>query len=463
MYTIIVARNSTNGIGMNNSIPWETNKEDLKFFQRMTTNNIVIMGRNTWGSLPNKPLKNRINIVLTSEPIAGVLTFKSIKLCDRFLQDTKEYAKLKWWVIGGESIYNQYMRLNLISEIYISQINSDEPCDKYFNCDTNEYQKTMVEHIDDQLTVYHYTKDVNPEESKLLSTMTEIINNGFKRPNRTGVDTRALFGKQFEYKMEELIDPTTGESSFRLPLITTKKMFVRGVFAELKWFLGGHTDSKILERKGVNIWKGNTSREYLDSVGLNHYNVGETGPIYGFQWRHTTAQYIQGKHNYEGEGIDQVAQVIESLTYDPYSRRHIINAWNVGDLDKMVLPPCHVLYMFSVCEIDNQKYLSLMMTQRSCDTFLGLGFNICSLGIFLTLMAHRVGMKPYKIIHSIADMHIYETHMEAASEQIQRKPYPFPYIKINCAPKQKLEDYEFSDIKIENYFHHNTIKADMVA
>lgn len=462
MYSLIVIRNATNGIGISddttNSIPWNTNSKDSEFFKKITTNNVVIMGRKTWESIPSRPLKNRINIVITSgSPIEGALTFKSIKACDRFLHDN--HSNLKWIVIGGESIYNEYMRLNLVSDIHISQLDSSEECNKHFNW--NFQNKTLL-YADERLKIYHHSKEINSEESKLLAAMSDIIDNGFKRPNRTGVDTRAVFGKQFEYIMEERIDPNTGNSSFRLPLLTTKKMFTRGVFAELKWFLSGGTDSKLLERKGVNIWKGNTSKEYLESVGLD-YDVGETGPIYGFQWRHATAKYIQGKHDYTGEGIDQVAQVIESLQNNPYSRRHIINAWAPGDLDKMVLPPCHILYQFFIHQVDDQKYLSLMMTQRSCDTFLGLGFNLCSLGMFLTLMAHRVGMKPYKIIHSIADMHIYETHIEAASEQVQRNPYPFPYIRIDCTPKEHLEQYEFSDIKIEDYFHHDAIKADMVA
>lgn len=459
MYSLIVIRNATNGIGNANSIPWRTNVKDLEFFKKITTDNVVIMGRKTWESIPSRPLQNRINIVITNQTIEGVQTFKSIKACDRFLH--ANHSKLKWVVIGGESIYNEYMRLNLVSEIYLSQLNSSEECDKHFNWTPNNKNSSLL-YTDDKLKIYHFVVEVNTEELKLLEAMSDIIDNGFKRPNRTGVDTRAVFGKQFEYIMEERIDPNTGHSSFRLPLLTSKKMFTRGVFAELKWFLSGGTDSKLLERKGVNIWKGNTSKEYLESVGLD-YDVGETGPIYGFQWRHATAKYIQGKHDYTGEGIDQVAQVIESLQNNPYSRRHIINAWAPGDLDKMVLPPCHILYQFFVHQEGDQKYLSLMMTQRSCDSFLGLPFNLCSLGMFLTLMAHRVGMKPYKIIHSIADMHIYETHIEAASEQVQRKPYPFPYIRIDCNSKERLEDYEFSDIKIEDYFHHDAIKADMVA
>lgn len=572
----------------------------------------------------------------------------------------------------------------------------------------------------------------NLEEQRLLDVMSDIITNGHKRPNRTGTNTRSVFGKMFEYRMEESIHPESGEFMYRLPLLTTKKMFIRGVFQELKWFLNGGTNSKDLEALNVNIWKGNTSREYLDKIGLDHYDEGETGPIYGFQWRHWGAEYISGKKAYSNEGIDQVKRVIESLKSDPYSRRHIISGWNVQDLDKMCLPPCllagsqvltkrgyipieevcgndlvythkgrwrsianqqirdysdrvysiwhlggnhplktskehpflvmpigaysqpewlpakslkvrshmlcipietiqeplhlticvdgslqmiqaidyikvgafigapnysesyvcwsifsqfisfgkliipewvqrlpkadlrdlvkgfegvanqydrekfcvdsyqiglslqriyaklglmiqvlstekgvsihylnetqggfidqnflylpitriawcvqscevynlevqedesfvvdniathncHVLYQFMVHEENGTQFLSLMMTQRSCDTFLGLPFNLCSLGFLLAMTAASVGMKPYKIIHSIADMHIYEDHIEAARTQIERKPLPFPYVRIKQV-KQRLEDYELDDLEVYGYQSFGPIKANM--
>ncbi len=307
--------------------------------------------------------------------------------------------------------------------------------------------------------VRHYLRR-NVEELTLLAAMRNIVNAGYQRPNRTGIDTRALFGKQFEYTMIERVDPQTGISSFRLPLLTTKRMFTRGVFAELKWFLSGETDSKILESQGVNIWKGNSSKEFLKSRNLD-YDEGVCGPIYGYQWKHWGGVYPN-----KG-GIDQVQQVIDSLQRDPFGRRHIINAWNVGDLDKMSIPPCHMVYQFSVHQEgsgpNKQKYLSLFMYQRSADAFLGIPFNLCSMGMFLIMMAHRVGMKPFKIIHSIADFHIYETHIEQTQLQVQREPFMFPYVRINEEVKPKLEDYNYEDLIIDDYTCHPRIQADMVA
>jgi dihydrofolate reductase/thymidylate synthase len=474
MYKIIVARDKNNGIGYKNQIPWYY-KKDLEFFKYKTDNSVVIMGYKTFESLDFKPLSNRINIIISSKykcSMYNVFVFRSIDKCHQFLKC--EYKHLNKWVIGGESIYNAYMKNTMVSDIYVTQFDFETPADKYFNYfinnkvdqnDVIDFVKNEVIDIDD-FKVYHYKRlnymSVNYEELKLLNTMNDIINTGFYKENRTGVNTYSLYGKMFEYIMDKEYDVDTRNYQYRLPLLTTKKMFIRGVFEELNWILKGLTNSKILEKKKVNIWTGNSSREYLDSINLNNYEEGECGPIYGFQWIHWGAKYINGKTEYKNEGINQVKNVINSLKNNPYSRRHIISGWNVSDLDQMCLPPCHVLYQFLVHETNNRKYLTLMMTQRSCDTFLGLPFNICSLGLFLIMMAKQVDMIPYKIIHSIADMHIYENHIDAVKEQLSRTPYPFPYISLNVK-KENIEDYEFNDFTLHSYHYHPSIKADMVA
>ena len=403
---------------------------------------------------------------------------KDLKDCIKYL--SANYPNQDWWFVGDNATANNMIRKGLIMDVYITK--------SYASPESTEYETVKLHSvIQDELfdrsllddptmgfnlisntqqryptrSIRHYMRR-NVEEQMLLSVMNDIITNGHKRPNRTGVDTRSVFGRQFEYKMIERIDPTTGKSSFRLPLLTTKKMFSRGVFAELKWFLRGGTNSKDLEKKNVNIWKGNSSREYLDSIGLD-YKEGQCGPIYGFQWRHYGAEWSQDETDYTGKGIDQVAAVIDSLQKDPYGRRHIINGWAPHQLKEMALPPCHILYQFYVEEKDGETYLSLMMTQRSCDVFLGLAFNVTSCSLFLLMMAHRVGMKPYRFVHNTADTHIYENHIDASMQQIQREPCMFPYVSISCDPKEHLEDYEFSEIIIEDYYSHNAIKADMVA
>lgn len=412
-------------------------------------------------------------IIIEDVPIRERIEMPIVKsIQDAIKHLSKNHSDVEWWFIGDNATCNKLIRQGIVMNIHVSidwdntsrnTIIQEEKFD-WSLLNDSEFEMistTKCLNSPSSKSVRHYMR-MNKEEMKLLSSMQNIIQNGFKRPTRTGIDTLSVFGQQFEYRMNERTD-SNGVSSYRLPLLTTKKMFTRGVFAELKWILSGGTSSKTLEAQGVNIWKGNTTREYLDSVGLSKYDEGEAGPIYGFQWKHWGAKYEKGKHDYTGEGIDQVTNVIKSLETNPFGRRHIISGWAPDQLDDMCLPPCHVLYQFMVHEEGNQKYLSLMMYQRSCDTFLGLPFNICSLGMFLTLMAHRVNMKPYKLIHSVADMHIYENHIEAVNKQLKRKACMFPYIHVNCDPKDKLEDYEFENIVIEDYFSHGVIKADMAA
>lgn len=387
-----------------------------------------------------------------------------------------------FWFIGDIEMMNDLLWHGLISDIHVA-FNRQITSETGYSIDWADYlipnsAKFNLECLTDPLMQFELVSRVksifscgqvlkhflrrNAEESHLLEVMRDILDNGLIRANRTNVKVRSVFGRQLEYEMAERIDPSTGKSEYRLPLLTTKHMFTRGVFEELKWFLSGGTDANVLANKNVNIWKGNTTRSFLNDRGLKNYNVGETGPIYGFQWRHWGAEYEPGKEDYSGMGVDQVKAVIHSLKTDPYSRRHIINAWNVSDLDKMCIPPCHVLYQFFVHETNGQKYLSLMMYQRSCDVFLGMPFNLCSLGLLLMIISHQVGYKPYKIIHSIADMHIYETHIPAVKEQISRTPKPFPFVRFECEPKD-VKDYEFSDIKINGYSAHSAIKAEMIA
>jgi thymidylate synthase len=445
---------------------FKTITSNKHFFEQLDANSIIrqllndeviVVSQELMQSAINAKLKPKELVVIDTIP-------KTVK----YLSD--KYAFQTWWILCDYEMLNSLIINGSIMDVYIV---------KNFNKhihDSSSSIKALLEQPelgfelvsitrDDTITpndISHYFR-CNHEEVQLLITMHEIISTGFIRPSRTGVPTRSIFGKQFEYMMVERIDPITGKSSFRFPMLTTKKMFIRGVFAELQWFLNGDTNSKTLESQGVNIWKGNSSRAYLNNHNLTNYQEGECGPIYGHQWRSWSAPYVIGKSQYRGEGIDQVQKCIDSLRNDPFGRRHIISGWNVDQLDEMALPPCHVLYQFFVHEDNNQIYLSLSMYQRSADTFLGVPFNVCSMGIFLMMMAHTLNYKPYKIVHSIGDMHIYETHIDAATKQLMRTPCMFPYISIDCEPKDALEDYEYANIHIEGYSSYPSIKADMVA
>jgi thymidylate synthase len=258
-----------------------------------------------------------------------------------------------------------------------------------------------------------------------------------------------------------------------LPLLTTKKVYWKGVIEELLWFIRADTNAKHLDNVGVKIWNGNSSREALDSVGLSDYEEGDCGPIYGFQWRHFGAIYQGPGMTKEGEGVDQLSECLRLLREDPTSRRIFMSAWNPSVLKEMCLPPCHVSYQFYVSydSVENdfnqtmekkKGILHCQMYQRSADMFLGIPFNIASVSLLTHMMAKLSGLIPGKIIIVIGDAHIYEEHKFVVEEQLARIPiYDFPNIRLE-GNQEKIEDFKYEDFIIENYRYDSSLKAPMV-
>ena len=252
--------------------------------------------------------------------------------------------------------------------------------------------------------------------------------------------------------------------SKNFPLITTKKMFFRGIVEELLWFLRGSTNADELKEKNIHIWDGNSSREYLDSVGLENYKEGELGPIYGWQWRNFGKSYNSTE---TVEHADQIRYVVEELSKEENSRRVVLSAWNPVDLNKMALPPCHILYVF----YKNSKGLSCHMTMRSSDLFLGLPFNIASTALLTQILAKVMHLQANEISLSLCDAHIYEEHTEQVNLQIKRDVYELPQLIINKeAPNLEsnidekmrwIESLKYEDFQLCNYVSHEGIKAFM--
>ena len=295
---------------------------------------------------------------------------------------------------------------------------------------------------------------MNAEEQDYLNLLGKILVEGSTRGDRTGVGTKGVFGTQLRFSLE----------NNKVPMLTTKKMFVKGVIEELLFFLRGDTDTKKLEAKGVNIWKGNTTREFLDKVGLKHLPEGHMGKGYGFQWRKFGAHddvidYESGVYEATPQGVDQLSKVINTLKTNPNDRRIIISAWNPAQLDKMALPPCHILVQFYV---DNGK-LSAQFYMRSIDTFLGLPFNILSYAILTRIVAQTVGMEAKELIFVGGDTHLYLNHLPQVAEQISREPYPFPTMTIDkkLETVADIEALELGDFHFEGYQSHPAIKAEM--
>ena len=256
-----------------------------------------------------------------------------------------------------------------------------------------------------------------------IDLLRHVMENGVDKGDRTGTGTRSVFGYQMRFNLED-----------GFPVLTTKKLHLRSIIHELLWFLSGDTNIKYLHDNGVTIWD-----EWADENG-------DLGPVYGYQWRSWP--------NPNGQSIDQISQVVNSLKNNPDSRRHIVSAWNPAEVDKMALPPCHSLFQFYVAD----GKLSCQLYQRSADLFLGVPFNIASYALLTMMMAQVTGLKPGEFVHTLGDVHIYNNHFEQVKEQLSREPRALPVMKINPEVKSIFE-FKYEDFSLEGYDPHPTIKA----
>jgi thymidylate synthase len=256
-----------------------------------------------------------------------------------------------------------------------------------------------------------------------LDLLALVRDTGLRKPDRTGTGTRSLFGRQMRFDLAQ-----------GFPLVTTKKVHVKSVVHELLWFLQGSTNVRYLNEHGVTIWDEWASAD------------GELGPVYGRQWRSWPAP--------DGRHIDQISMLVDRLKRDPDSRRHIVSAWNVGELDEMALPPCHCLFQFYVGE----GRLSCQLYQRSADLFLGVPFNIASYALLTLMVAQVTGLEPGEFVHSFGDVHLYENHLEQADLQLTRSPRPLPRMEINPEVKS-LFDFVYEDFKLLGYDPHPALPA----
>lgn len=258
-----------------------------------------------------------------------------------------------------------------------------------------------------------------------LDLMRTILENGADKGDRTGTGTRSIFGYQMRFDLRD-----------GFPLLTTKKLHLRSIIHELLWFLQGSTNIAYLKANGVSIWD-----EWADEHG-------ELGPIYGHQWRSWDCA--------DGRTVDQIAQLIHDIQHNPDSRRLIVSAWNVGEIDRMALPPCHVMFQFYV----NDGQLSCQLYQRSADVFLGVPFNIASYALLLMMVAQVTGLEPRYFIHTLGDAHLYNNHLEQAQLQLTREPRQLPVMRINPEVKS-IFDFHYEDFTLEGYDPHPHIKAEV--
>lgn len=469
------------GIGKSGGIPWKL-RGDLANFKRITCDtrstdlslkNAVIMGRKTWESIPTKhrPLPDRVNVILSAniniraelEIPSSVLVCSSLDNAVSELSCNLSVARI--FVIGGEAVYREAVSSDLCSDVYMTAVEGYFPdTDVFFPpLSATEYSLRMRSPaIQENGITYRFTEfkriehDLvllptvpiagNAEEQQYLDAVAKILENGVLRSDRTGTGTISLFGMQMRFSLRNDV----------FPLLTTKRVFWRGLAEELLWFVKGSTNANELAAKDIHIWDGNGSREFLDSRGLNDRAEGDLGPVYGFQWRHFGASYTNFNQDYSGLGIDQLEQCIEKIKNTPEDRRIIMTAWNPADLEKMALPPCHMFVQFYVANGE----LSCQMYQRSADMGLGVPFNIASYSLLTRMMAQVCGLKAGDFVHCIGDAHVYLNHVESLKEQLERVPTEFP--KLTIDPEiSDIDGFHFENFHLEGYRPQGAIKMKM--
>lgn len=471
-----------NGIGIQNRLPWKHIKEDISFFYKKTTetNNIfknknptinaIIMGRKTWDSLPPKykPLKNRINIVLTKNKNKDVLTASSLKEALDICYRNSSINDI--FVIGGQNVYEEAIKHPECKNIYLTKIIQPSlvDCDTFFPeippwVVKKENKEVVLEDKTLQFEKWENIAEPLSNENQYIDLVHDIITNGEKVLTRNGM-VRKIFGPQHVFDLEN-----------GFPLLTTKKMFFDGIVKELLFFIRGETNTNILSKYGVNIWKKNTTMDFLKKRGLVNYPEGDMGPMYGFNWRHFGAEYIDCNSNYKNKGYDQLYNLIESLTTKVHDRRHLLTTYDPSGVSKSVLAPCHgIVTQFYISLKDNNYSINCKMYQRSVDVALGYPFNIASYALLVHLLCHITGYLPGKLIMTLGDTHLYESHIDQVLKQLNRIPLKQPTISIkdnkndniifkNTKSKlEYLENLNSNDISLHNYHSWPKIKMDMV-
>lgn len=494
-FQVVVAATRQLGIGKGGTMPWRL-PGDLKYFRELTSStsgsgkqNAVIMGRKTWESIPAKfrPLPGRVNVVLSRASATGDENSQSVanaapaqtaavagnKGTSVLYQGSLEAALETLggddnvehiFVIGGGQIYKEALASERCAAIHLTQIEAEEDieCDTFFPpIDPARYRfwSGAAPRREGALRYRFlcYTPTNAPsqtfppamaskhEELQYLDMVRDIITDGVLRGDRTGTGTLSKFGTQMRFSLRE---------SF--PLLTTKRTFWRGVAEELLWFVSGTTNANLLKEKGIHIWDGNSSREYLDSIGLTDREEGDLGPVYGFQWRHFGAEYTDMHADYTGKGVDQLAEVIHKIKTNPTDRRILLTAWNPAALKEMALPPCHMFCQFYVADGE----LSCQMYQRSCDLGLGVPFNIASYALLTCMIAQVCGLRRGEFVHTLGDAHVYCNHVEPLKEQLQNAPLHFPTLEIN-PEKTDIDSFTFDDFKLIGYKAHKKIEMKM--
>jgi len=480
----VYATSAYHCIGNDNGLIWDI-KDELKYFYEKTSvgKSVLIMGRKTYELIKDKLKPNgREYIIFTkntellsqSNTNIKYYIYNNVYQCIDDIYNLKENIDKTFWVIGGKQIYELFEPfVEKIYKSYIHYYHTIDTYQKYIYYRHNDYNFQCISTISkkafDSISKRDYVIEYKVYERKInllnyncfdeyiyLNILNKTINSE-KRFTRNGF-VYSYFGDQIKYDISKSI-----------PLLTTKKMFIRGIIEELLFFIRGDTNTLLLEEKNVNIWKNNSNKDFLKSMELP-YQEGDIGPMYGFQWRHYNTPYIDCKTDYKNCGFDQIEYVLNEIINNPLSRRILMTTYHPTDAFKSALFPCHSLIIqFYIEEThsidDNNKYqISIQMYQRSADVFLGLPFNICSTSILLYIVCYECNRRtksnkyiPKNCIISLGDIHLYEEHYEQAIKQLKRTP--LTNTKFTILNNKKYDELEYEDFSITNYYSYDSLKA----
>lgn len=481
-YSLIAAIDCESGLAKDGEIPWH-NPVDMRFFRYVTSQvhspsaqNVLIMGRVTWESIGAKPLRGRRHVVLSRTHASGadpnfpdqvswVSNFdQALDLCARAPNVDHVY------VIGGAQLYKETLSRSDWAYCYLTRMNRSYDCDLDFPRLPASARRDSTLDLPD-MTITRYVNNwqesqalqgwypclaINAGERAYLDLVERLaaqsrVTGRNRRDDRTGVGTYSEFGAQLVFDLSD--------GSF--PHLVCKRVPFKMVLRELLFFVSGSTDARKLAAQNVHIWDDNTTRTFLDARGLTDYVEGDMGPMYGFQWRHAGATYVGCDADYTGQGVDQIKKIEALLRDEPQSRRIILSAHNVADLDAMALHPCHSMFQLYVTQ---DGYLCGKLTQRSADIFLGVPFNIASYALLLHMFARVSGFKVGKLIMSFGDVHLYHSHLDAVEKMMANGAaacvIPHPNLEIT-GDQITLDDFTEHDFTLFNYVPGPKITAPM--
>ena len=438
---VILAANKRGCIGKDCGLPWNI-PSDLSRFKRLTMNSTLIVGRSTAETLP--PLIGRDLLIVSRSHNSDPRFCKSLQeAIDRGIK-----AEKPLFVIGGSSIYTEIFRdhnLKYINNVYYSLISGDHDGDSYFKIPTDKLV-IISEEVSDSHVFYTLRPELQGEQ--LYLELLQRLLSGEESEGRNGRTLQVFGDTSLRFDLRQ-----------GFPLLTTKKMFFRGIVEELLFFLRGDTNTRLLEDLKVNVWKGNTSRQFLDSIGQKERKEGVMGPMYGYQWRSFNAVYDEENARPFEPGFDQLQNVIDTIRSDPGSRRILMTTYNPLQVDQGVLPPCHsIILQFNV----SGTYLDMTCYNRSQDTFLGMPFNIASSSLLLTIVSRITNLTPRYFTLYGGCVHLYEQHIDVAKEQVSRIPYKFPILRMpSLGSIEEIGSMSANDFVLDRYISHPRISATM--